>query len=426
MASVKFKIRGEQNPSNILVRFSNGRKCSFYLNTGYKCNPQYFNNETGKVRQIAEFSKKTSLQSNLTKLEALILDAVELVNTYTKEWLQTVINKHHGKIEDNSRLKLTQLIEKYIDHKTYSSKVVVEESTIKSYKITLFRITAFQKHIGKDYFIDEVGIDFKEDFIKWARVTASYKPSTYNKTIKQLKTICRYAKRKNRTIDESIFMEEEKNGKPQQNKDEKFPVLTQDDIKKLLNYEGAEHLENARDWLIISCWTACRVSDLMNLTTDKIVTTINNEKAINYTQIKTGAKVSVPLHKNVQSVLNKRKGFPRVISHQKYNDYIKNVCKESKINEITKGSKMDSETNRKVEGVFPKYKLITSHIGRRTFATAHYGNMSNFQIMQVTGHTTERQLLEYIGEKDVEHITDFYKFWNTEKEDANKGSEKIG
>jgi integrase len=425
MATVRFRVRGKKENSPIYLRFSANKKDRFELKTGYFCNPEYFNNDTGKVRNVASYQDKEILKANLLKLENDITNALNKTNEFSKEWLQTEIDRHHGKTPENEkRFTLAEMFDVYIEYKRYSAVTPVTESTLKSYNATTSRLDNFQKHQKKVYFIDEVGSDFKDEFVKWAKSIANYQPETFKKSIKHFKTICRYAKNKKKLpIDETLFVKEESSKKTKKKKEIKFPHLSLKDLEKIKGFNGSDYLENARDWLIISCWTGCRVSDLMQLTTDKIILTIKGERALSYTQEKTGITVEIPLHPDVEKILENRNGFPRAISHQKYNNYIKDVCELSKINEIIEGGKMDKETNRKVFSQFPKYELVTSHIGRRSFATNHYGKLSNHKIMQVTGHRTERQFLEYIGKRDTEHISDFALFWNKQQEER-KQSEK--
>lgn len=64
--------------------------------------------------------------------------------------------------------------------------------------------------------------------------------------------------------------------------------------------------------------------------------------------------------------------FPYKISIQKFNDYLKDLCKECEINEPTKGKIYDKESKRKKLDTYPKFKLVSSHICRRTMATLNY------------------------------------------------------
>lgn len=161
-----------------------------------------------------------------------------------------------------------------------------------------------------------------------------------------------------------------------------------------------EHLENAKDWLIISCFTGQRVSDFMNFTKDKIRIE-KGKPLIEFAQQKTKKLIALPLHKNVQEILAKRDGnFPRKISTQRYNDYIKEVCKNAKISNVISGSKQINK--RKVKGQYPKHELISTHVGRRSFASNFFGKIPNSLLMVATGHSTENMFLKYIGKTSTE------------------------
>ena len=179
--------------------------------------------------------------------------------------------------------------------------------------------------------------------------------------------------------------------------------LTPEELKQIENKKlDADYLINTRDWLLISCEIGQRVSDFLRFTKDKIV--VENEKHfIEFAQQKTGKLMKIPLNKKVLAILKKRKGeFPRELSDQKYNEYVKEVCKAAELTQKIKGSKKDPETNRKVSGTFEKWELVSSHIGRRSFATNNYGRVPTSILKYMTGHSTERMFLEYIGKTQTE------------------------
>ena len=63
---------------------------------------------------------------------------------------------------------------------------------------------------------------------------------------------------------------------------------------------------------------------------------------------------------------------------------------------------------RKVTGVYPKWQLITSHVGRRSFATNFYGKLPTSYIKDITGHGTEAMLLKYIGKTSKDTAVEAY------------------
>ena len=152
----------------------------------------------------------------------------------------------------------------------------------------------------------------------------------------------------------------------------------------------------------------------MKLTKSNIFKTTNGREFIRYVQSKTNKQVDIPIHQDIKDILNRLGDFPRPISDQRFNEWIKLVCKDEKVkmNDLVHGSKQNKETHKKEVGTFEKWELIRSHTCRRSFATNHYHKLQNKVIMAVTGHATEKMLLNYIGETENEHIEDFINAWD--------------
>ena len=88
------------------------------------------------------------------------------------------------------------------------------------------------------------------------------------------------------------------------------------------------------------------------------------------------------------------------------------MCQQVGINEVIEGTRQNPITHKKEVGMFEKWKLIRSHIGRRSFATNHYNILPNKVIIAVTGHSTEKQFLKYIGEVESDHLQIFIDQWS--------------
>lgn len=135
--------------------------------------------------------------------------------------------------------------------------------------------------------------------------------------------------------------------------------------------------------------------------------TEGNKTFIDIKQVKTGKEVSIPVMPVILDILKKREGnFPKPISDQRYNEYIKEVAKRAGLmNKIKGGLRID---NRIKIGTYQKWKLVSSHIGRRSFATNFYGNMPTTYLKNITGHGTEQMLLAYIGKTSKDTASDSY------------------
>jgi integrase len=142
----------------------------------------------------------------------------------------------------------------------------------------------------------------------------------------------------------------------------------------------------------------------------KDIRTAEGVKVIDIVQQKGNKNVSIPLLDPVLKIMNKFNGrFPRPISDQKFNDYVKEVVQIAGLDEITKGGVVRLHKDgrkRKEFGEFPKYELITSHIGRRSFATNFYGELRTPLIMNITGHSKESTFLGYIGKTSKDTATE--------------------
>ncbi len=244
--------------------------------------------------------------------------------------------------------------------------------------------------------IKEVNDSFKNEFVSYQK-NNGYAQNTIQRELVFIKTFCKHARfiglETNPQLD-SIKIERAKAEKI---------YLTFDELEAIERKEfDNDYLDNARDWLIISCYTGQRVSDFLRFTPD-MIRIEKSQRLLEFTQKKTGKIMTVPLHNKVIQILEKRGGnFPRQISDQRYNDYIKEVCKLTGLKSKIQGGKQIETINgiRKVSGIYQKYELVTSHIGRRSFATNFYGKIPTTFLIYITGHSSEAMFLNYIGKSN--------------------------
>jgi integrase len=134
---------------------------------------------------------------------------------------------------------------------------------------------------------------------------------------------------------------------------------------------------------------------------------------IDLIQLKTGKHVTIPIHDEVEQVLQKYDGnFPPLFrgstpksNATTFNECIKKVCELSGISQIMKGRIYNEELKRNEIVETSKYNLVSTHICRRSFATNFYGDkrFTTPQIMAITGHKTEITFLQYIGKTSSDH-----------------------
>lgn len=398
MASVKFYIRGTQIPTSIYVRVRSGRKIDVRCKTNFVIVPKKWSIAKGAVKNLNDDALK-ELNEKLGDLNRDIIkryNATDDKNDITSNWLVELINPPNIVEEKSIPNGLIEYFEFYKKHKENE----LTKSSILKLNVNKRLLERLQLKRKKKIIIKDVNGSFKLEFEKYCREN-KYSQNTIARAIRFIKTICYHARSNGIETSfqlDGIYIKNEKIEKI---------YLTFEELEMIEKAElENDYQKNARDWLMISCETGQRVSDFMRFNKEmiryqKTADGIKQIALIEFTQQKTQKIMSIPLSKKVLNILQQNNGnFPRAISSVNYNLYIKEICKKADISTMIKGGKIDENTGKKISGIFPKYELVTSHIGRRTFATNNYGKIPTPLLMSATGHTTEKMFLEYIGKTE--------------------------
>ena len=415
MASVNFLYRSTKENASLVLRLLfryNDKDYVFGAKTKLKVGKTYWSKQHKKKSKDIDISnKQTEVNNELNKIENQVLNAFNSVSieTINKEWLQTQIeNYYNPNKERNIPNNLIDYIDFYIDYR----KNEITDTNKSKCRVIKNKLIKYENFIKKKILIKNINDSFKNEFVNYQK-ERMYSQNTIQREFVTIKTFCKHARYLGLETHHQLD-----NLKIERQKVEKI-YLTFDDLIKIENIEKeklTDSLENAKDWLIISAYCGQRVSDFMNFT-DEQIRIENGKHLIEFTQKKTGKNMTVPLHPKILEILKKRNcKFPYKISDQKYNDFIKVVCELADINELTKGSRLvetepDSKVYRKKTGMYKKWELVTSHIGRRSFATNFYGKIPTTYLIYVTGHSTEAMFLNYIGKSNKDlalEITNYF------------------
>lgn len=427
MATINYILKGKNELSTIYIRLRDGREKDLTVSTGYTIHPKFWSEAKGTIRQIANNNDKKNLSEDLRKLKEKIGDSLNIDknkgNHIDKEWLENIIAIYKNPIIEQRTDFMAMILEAYQEEMKVKinpkSGKRIAVTTIRNFSTTIRRLKLFEAFKKRKYYIHEIDLTFHSDFIKFLRNKENLAQNSISKDVKQIKTVCIDARDKGFTINEQVLSR--KFNAPLE--PTLFVTITEDEIEAIKKYKGTNYHMNARDWLIIGCWTGCRVNDLMSLTKNNIMINTKGQKFIRYTQSKTGKQVDLPIHPDVQEIIERLGDLPRPISDVKFNKWIKDVCKGAGMIQEVYGTKQDEETHKKITGTFMKYELVRSHTCRRSFATIHYNKLPNKLIMAVTGHSTEKMLLNYIGETENAHLDDFMSIWEQDQVRKNDESE---
>ena len=278
----------------------------------------------------------------------------------------------------------------------------VSKKTASQYKQTQHILENYlsmsrQRSIG----LSELDKSFYDSFVSYM-YSVGLQPNTVGKHIKHVKAAINLL-----PLEQRVQCEFVTPGKCVRITEESENIyLTEAELGKILNCEcSSPHLNRVRDEFVLLAWTGCRYSDLDKLTQENVVTLDGGGQYFKLRQQKTGNSVTIPILPAARVVLD-RHGWqmPAPISNQKFNAYIKDVCKEAGLTDTVVLHRTNPKTLRRVAHRYKKYECVTAHTARRTFATNMYKrDFPTLMIMAITGHKTEKAFLTYIKVSEDEN-----------------------
>lgn len=423
MATVKFSTRSKSQQSKIYVRFAISKQQDYKIVTPLLINPKYFSNKTGKVKRIAEFTQKDAFQKKLDELHKTIIDNYnDTLGTgvdINSLWLKNQVNDFFKLVKDDDLSYLVNYYEYYLKKikakpNAKTGRIGIGKRTYQKRELVKRKIEALQKHTSKKYKIKDVDESFRNEFINYLKNHENLSSNTIGGYTKIIKMVCSDAKALGYEV--SLGLNKIKGWSVKA----KHTYLSLMELEMIKSIElDSPALEKARDWLLIGCYTGQRAGDFLRFDKSQIVYELKDSKKtkfIRLTQEKTNLTIRVLVHREVEKILNKWDGFPPAYSKNidsalaVFNRDIKRVCKAAGLTEIIEGTKK-GKSKRNESGMYPKYELIQSHTCRRSFATNFYGKMKMETLRAITGHSSERQLLEYICKAPTEYAEELTKDW---------------
>ncbi len=424
MASVKYYMK--DNPT-IYIRFSNGRMFDFTSTSNISIDPKYWDAKQQKVKNVLAVPNRDLINEKLALLKLNIINKFNtsymLGETIDKPWLDNTVREFFNRPEKEGNdgkhlVYLSDFAKWWLDEKSSHYKVnankYMDEDAKKQYEQALENIIEFE---GKTKVkLKETDTMFFDQFSDFLTNTKKYAHATTKRKIGRVKFFCARAENENIPVHKGyasrVYIEKS-------TVDFKHPYLNEKEIDAIFYYESDNDTLNAvRDNWIIGLWTGLRVSDFLT----RLDMSNINDGFIEIKTKKTNTSVSIPLHWQVKEVLKRYFGnLPPKISEQRFNKYIKDIAEELKFNQPMVGaiSITENKVSRKVVDTYPKWKLITSHICRRSFCTNLFGKVPNQVIMSVAGWSNEKMMFKYNQETNRESAIKLKEYWELNKTQIN-------
>jgi integrase len=414
--------KNKEKPVKIRVKLRDGANIRIFGNSQQYIAPKNWSNKQQRPILRDDYNYD-EIKENLQRIER------DIEKAYLKEpkkqelgqdWLNEVIDKTLHPEKYNDSLSLFQFIEKFIEEaKTNPNPKTGRPVSYKQrrlYEQTYDDLKTFCQQKGREYSWNDIDLDFYYDFVDYLnnkeikkrnsqKVQKGMATNTVGKRIQTIKVFLNAASDKGYDVNPSFKSHRFK----AISEESESIYLNENELQELFDYDlsNNKRLDKVRDLFLVSAWTGLRFGDVTRITKDNI----EDNEFINITQSKTGDPVVIPLHWTVKYMLDKYGGeLPKPISNQKFNDYLKELCrivgiKDEVHKSITIGGKRISQK-------YEKWQLVTAHAGRRSFATNLYKQgFPALSIMQITGHQSEKSFLKYIKVTPREHAEKLKEFW---------------
>jgi len=407
---MKVKFYPERKPSKSgecsLWCYVRENKETIYLNTGQKVNPDLWDNKLQRANprltrdNIIKGSLK-SLNQYLNAFESKIFDIERIIRSKQQDIPFNTIADSIKRQFDKKKVGLFDIYDEFVKIKRQevSKQAIFKFMRVKSL------LEDYQKLNHEQLSFDKITPLFFSKFYSFLIENKNMINNTANKNIQFLKTFLIWANNNSYTDNSSYKVFKSKS------ESNEVIYLTESELMKLYNLQIEEdRLKRVRDIFVFQCFTGVRYSDIQNISREDIKNSTWNVRTQKTHQI-----IEIPLNSFALSILARYNEFPQplpIISNQKMNDYLKELCKKAEINERVKTVKYKG--SERIETSYKKYEVIGTHTARRTFISLSLQKgMKPDVIMAITGHTTYRMMQRYLKIADEHKREEMDKVWGS-------------
>ena len=394
----------ENVPIRMRVNFASKR---VEFTTGYRIDAAKWDSDKQRVRNGCTNKLKQSASEINASLLGYYTEVQEIFKKFeveeimpTPEQIKEAFNALHKPIEEEvkPRNSTPNAFYKVFDEfvRDCGRQNDWTDSTYEKFAAVKNHLMNFRTELTFDFF-DEKGLN---DYVAYLRDVKEMRNSTIGKQLSFLKWFLRWAFKKGLHQNNAYDSYKPKLKSTQK----KIIFFTWEELNKLREFEipaAKQALDRVRDVFLFQCFTGLRYSDVFNLRKSDI-----KGDHIEVTTVKTSDSLIIELNKHSKAILDKYKDVAfednkvlPVITNQKMNDYLKELAELAGIDEPVRQTYYRG--NERIDEVIPKYALLGTHAGRRTFiCNALALGIPPQVVMKWTGHSDYKAMKPYIDIAD--------------------------
>lgn len=394
----------ENVPIRMRVNFASKR---IEFTTGYRIDAAKWDTDKQRVRNGCTNKLKQSASEINASLLGYYTEVQEIFKKFeveeimpTPEQIKEAFNMLHKPIEEEVKPKKStpnafyKVFDEFV--RDCGRQNDWTDSTYEKFAAVKNHLMNFRDGLTFDFF-DEKGLN---DYVTYLRDVKEMRNSTIGKQLSFLKWFLRWVFKKGVHQNNAYDSYKPKLKSTQK----KIIFLTWEELNKLREFEipaAKQALDQVRDVFLFQCFTGLRYSDVFNLRKSDI-----KGDHIEVTTVKTSDSLIIELNNHSKAILDKYKDVAfeddkvlPVITNQKMNDYLKELAELAGIDEPVRQTYYRG--NERIDEVTPKYALLGTHAGRRTFiCNALALGIPPQVVMKWTGHSDYKAMKPYIDIAD--------------------------
>ncbi len=410
MATTKLVIR--KNKINavgecvIFILYTYKEKTTQF-STEKKIEPRFWNSAKGEAKDVEGFKGANKFNSALKAKKAKIDDIVSEAQYRNIEPTLEYVRQQFDLIKTPTLPDIKQNFFQMYDDYIEANRSKKAYNTLKQHRNTYNHLKSYQDYSKRKITLEGITLDFHSKFTSYLIAQKNLSPNSIGDIIKNLKIFL--GKLTDDEVNTNMAFRHKSFSKPSAPVD--LIALTQSELDTLFNADLFRHtrLAKVRDLFVFGCVTGMRFSDIENLKLENF-----RPDSIDFITLKTKDRLTVPLVPQARAILAKYEGrLPEVMSNQKLNDYLKELCQLCGIDEpVQKVSYLGST---RIEVKAPKYELVSTHTARRTFITLALERGTRPEIvMRITGHKDIKTMMKYVRLTDKATHNEFLRPYSEE------------
>ncbi|MEH0157280.1 phage integrase SAM-like domain-containing protein [Limibacter armeniacum] len=381
MINFYLKNVGRGKTSSIALYISiNGKR--IFFGTGHSCKPADWLKKRQRTRNNEE------INARLSRMETEVIqyfrkqEGKALPMEEAKEHIRELIRMVNGKVilQEDHHMQFWDAWNEFLRIK----QVEVSAARMKKLRSTEKHMRAFEQGHLKFKFnrLDSKLFELITAFLLIDQNLTNNSASSYIATFKTFLNWTRKHEYHNSSAFEDWHIKQEQA--------DTF-ALTEQELERIIQLQLPDRLSRVRDLFVFLCHTGQRFGDTqkeLDIRDGRFWYNVQGKGRKTF-------PVVIPLSPTALSILKKYNNALPKISNQKANEYLK---------EIGQLAGMDAsftviryQGSRKLEQKQPRWQLLGTHTGRRTFTTLSLARGMNPEMVKaVTGHSDQRSFQKYV------------------------------